>query len=205
MCTIGTLAGRSRLWRTMRRRARAGRHGITHSHLLALPELPAHPLSFPQGHAFSGGTWILSGIDASCAPFYTSALFIKTLGGALGESAKALSARAAAWRASQRDALLRHVEATGARPPADEGRVHVENAHLAEPRGGRYFVLGANYYRSAFSNNRDIELVRTDLLTAAAAGLNTVRVYGNEEAPDAAVTSAFREVRARRGVSALCM
>ena len=69
----------------------------------------------------------------------------------------------------------------------------------------RYFMLGANYFRGAFSDGVTAKTLKNDLQVAVASGLNTVRVYGilPETLTQPDILQVLRELHASYGLRLL--
>ena len=152
------------------------------------------------GTHFGGGLWAFSGVREP--GFYASNMFVRTLSAAMRGGQPASATASALWR-EQGQMRLRAAAAAAARPSRDDGFISIRDGHLTTPSGDRYFMLGGNYFRSAFLDADTPDLLRADLLNAVAAGLNTVRTYGNPDDPDPALIEVFRSIHALSGLRIL--
>jgi hypothetical protein len=128
-----------------------------------------------QAGAYKGGRWIFSGVDEPAA-FYQDPQFISVLASAV----KRLFGSPATTLRLPPQPLRPLPQKRQHRKDSTNRFVHLtdDKKHLLLPRGGRYFLLGGDYFRGQINDSLTPSQLRIDLGNAVWAGLNTVRVYG---------------------------
>jgi hypothetical protein len=154
----------------------------------------------PTSH--QGSHWLLSGVEND--EFYSNPDVLHSLTSAIKTVLDTPDETMADNASAERNATLAAAEASVVSAwPTTPGFIVARGEHLEHAdSGSRYFLLGGDYFRSAFSNTLTPDTLTADLVNAVGAGLNTVRVYGLGS-PGEDNKAVFRRFYAKHGLRVL--
>ena len=163
--------------------------------------------------SYEGGCWWLSGIET--AEFYTSNAILQLITDIITGHFKVDDAEKVSRTliANQRNYESTHSVLTEYSPVpvlrhhASDGFLRLSNDHksIVYPDGKKFFMIGADYYRSLDNAPITPSLIESAFQKAAKTGLNSFRMFGYckifEEVPD--VLQATREAATKYGIYVL--
>ena len=161
------------------------------------------------GGAYKGSRWWITGITT--LDFYTSDFFKKILKAiVLGKFGARDAATAAATLFAQIESqeksltVLTNPVTVSSKDFSDYLSLSDDRRSIVYPNGDRYFMIGADFYRS-LSGEFDADTIERDFLKAARAGLNTFRMFGYCDALEnqTDVLNAIRQASLKFGIHCL--